>query len=98
MSCRIGWATMSEVEHAQKVIEQWPDGSKITVDRWRYDGIGKWIYGKYEIHCGTCGKKVGEYESEIAAILKYLVHATADMQQALMELSYRIGRGRMDGS
>lgn len=87
----------SEVEHAQKVIEEWPDGSKITVDRWRYDGIGKWIYGKYEVHCGTCGKKVGEYETEPVATAKYLVHATAEVQQALMELSYRIGRGRVDG-
>lgn len=88
----------NEIEHTQKVIEEWPDGSKITVDRWRYDGIGKWIYGKYEVHCGTCGKQIAECESEIAAVLKYLSHATAEMQQALMELSYRTGRGRVNGT
>lgn len=85
----------SEIEHDYEMVEQWPDGSKITVDRWRFDPTGPWIYGNYEVHCGTCGNLIAAIHGDRnVAFVRYLSHAVLEMQNALMELSYRIGRSR----
>lgn len=86
---------MAEIEHETEMIGCWPDGSKITVDRWRFDPVGMWIYGNYEVHCGTCGVTIAAVHGDRnAAFISYLSHSVLEMQKALMELSYRIGRGR----
>jgi hypothetical protein len=90
---------MSEIEHDTEMVEQWPDGSKITVDRWRFDPVGPWIYGNYEVHCGTCGEQIAAVHGDRnQAFIRYFAHAIHELQVAMMELSYRIGRGRVDGT
>lgn len=85
----------SEVEHENETVECWQDGSKITVDKWRSGGeVSPWSYGKHEVFCGTCGQVVAEEPDRTVAFLLYFAHAIHELQIAVMEVSYRIGRGR----
>lgn len=84
-----------DVEHENEMVECWPDGSKITVDRWRSGGeVSPWSYGKYEVYCGTCGEVVFEELSRGIAFQKYFSHAIHELQTAMMEVSYYIGQRR----
>lgn len=76
-------------EHQRMTVETWPDGSRIQLDMYREDPIAPWIYGNYEVYCGTCADKIAEVHGDSKeARIKYLEHALADIQTALIHRSF----------
>jgi hypothetical protein len=82
---------VNDVEHEREIVEVWPDGSKIIVDKWRSDAVAPWIYGTHEVFCGRCGIPVADERDRTVAFVRYFAHAIAEMQAALMLMDY--GRG-----
>jgi len=81
---------MNEIEGETVTVADWPDGSRVTVDRYRSDVIAPWAYGQYEGYCGTCKDEVhaaDEQDARIRLLEHLLFHAFEEIQEIHRKLA-----------
>jgi len=82
---------MSEIEHEQETVLSWPDGSWVSVDRYRADPVAPWITGTYGAYCGACvGAWRQEFPDRTEALLGVLLHRQGHLEAELVELRRRL--------
>jgi len=78
---------MNEIEGETVVLADWPDGSRVIVDRYRADLVAPWAYGMYEAYCGSCQEQVHEASEEATARIKLLEHLLSHAFEEIQEIT-----------
>lgn len=80
------------VEHERVTIADWPDGSRVIVDRYRTDSVAPWSAGPYEGYCGTCKDQISEEATAQDAHISLLSHLLFHAQEEIQEIHRKLAR------